>query len=68
MSEERLVNIESQMAHQDQLMHELNDVVTLQAEKIMRLEELYNALTDRIRAIGEAVSNSGSEDDRPPHY
>lgn len=68
MSEERLVEIETKLAHQDQLVYELNDVVTLQQEKIMRLEELCNGLIDRVRVIGESVPGDGPQDERPPHY
>ena len=68
MSEERLVDIESKLAHQDQLMLELNDVVTLQQQKIMRLEELCNRLLDRVRSIGEALPDGAPQNERPPHY
>jgi len=68
MSEERLVEIETKLAHQDQLMYELNDVVTLQQQKIMRLEELCNSLVDRVRVIGDAVPGDSPQDERPPHY
>lgn len=67
MSDERLVEIESKLAHQDQLLLELNDAVTLQQEKIMRLEELSNTLLDRVRALSEAVPGD-AQDARPPHY
>lgn len=68
MSEERLVDIESKLAHQDQLMLELNDVITLQQQKIMRLEELCNLLLDRVRSIGEALPDGAPQNERPPHY
>ncbi len=68
MSEERLVDIESKLAHQDQLLIELNDVVTDQQAKIMKLEELYAALVERVRSMGEALPGDTSEDEQPPHY
>ena len=68
MSEERLVDIESKLAHQDQLLIELNDVVTQQQEKIMNLEELCGSLVDRIRSMGDAMPADSSQDERPPHY
>lgn len=68
MSEERLVNIESKLAHQDQLLVELNDVITDQQAKIMKLEELCVSLVDRVRSIGESVSGDAAVDERPPHY
>jgi SlyX protein len=68
MSEERLVDIESKLTHQDQLLIELNDVITDQQAKIMKLEEMYAALVDKVRTIGEALPGDGSQDERPPHY
>ena len=68
MSEDRLVDIESKLAHQDQLLLDLNEVVTSQQAKIMQLEQLCQSLIDRVRAIGEAVPGDAATDDRPPHY
>jgi len=68
MSEERLVDIETQLAHQEHLLIELNDVITKQQEKIMQLEELCGSLVDRVRSIGEALPGEGSGNEVPPHY
>jgi SlyX protein len=68
MSEERLVDIEFRLAHQDQLLIELNDVITQQQQKIMQLEELCGSLVDRVRSIGEAMPAEAAGDERPPHY
>jgi SlyX protein len=68
MSEERLVDIESRLAHQDQLLNELNDVVTQQQQKIMNLEELCRSLVDRIRSMGNALPADAPQDEQPPHY
>lgn len=68
MTEERLIDIESKLAHQDQLLFELNDVITKQQEKIMRLETLCESIVERVRALGEAQSADESSDERPPHY
>jgi SlyX protein len=68
MSEERFIDFESKLAHQDQMLHELNDVVTEQQGKIMQLEELCKALIQRIRSAGEDLPDSDPGDERPPHY
>ena len=68
MSEDRLVDIESKLAHQDQLLLELNDVVTAQQAKIMQLEQLCSSLLDRVRSISESMPGDASADERPPHY
>jgi SlyX protein len=68
MSEERFIDLESRLAHQDQLLHELNDVVTAQQAKIMQLDELCRSLIDRVRSIGDGASTDDEGDERPPHY
>lgn len=68
MSEERLVDIEVKLAHQEQSLIELNDVITKQQEKIMKLDELCGFLVDRIRSIGESSPGDASGNEQPPHY
>jgi SlyX protein len=68
MSEERFVDLEMRLAHQDQMLLELNEVVTDQQAKIMQLEELYRTLVDRVRSLGESLPGGDPADERPPHY
>ncbi|MDH3417482.1 MAG: SlyX family protein [Gammaproteobacteria bacterium] len=68
MSDERFIDLESRLAHQDQLLNELNDVVTGQQAKIMQLDELCKSLIDRIRSLSDAMPAADPGDDRPPHY
>ncbi len=68
MSEERFIDLESRLAHQDQLLNELNDVVTEQQAKIMQLDELCKSLITKVRSMGDAMPASDPGDERPPHY
>lgn len=68
MSNDRLIDIESKLAHQDQLLLELNEVVTEQQARIMQLEQLSKSLIDRVRVLGDATPDSAPLDERPPHY
>ena len=68
MSEERFIDLETRLAHQDQLLNELNDVVTAQQAKIMQLEEMCKALIQRVRSVGDTAQGEDAGDDRPPHY
>ena len=68
MSDERLVDIETKLAHQDHLMTQLNDVITNQQEQIMKLEELCASLVERVRSIGDSMPDSASPEEPPPHY
>lgn len=67
MSEERLVNIEIKLAHQEQLLGDLDNVVTEQQAKIMQLEALCNKLIDRVRSVAESTIDE-PRDEKPPHY
>jgi len=68
MSEERFIDLETRLAHQDQLLNELNDVVSAQQAKIMQLEELCKALVQRVRSVSDGVPEGDPGDERPPHY
>ena len=67
MTDKRFEDIEVKLAHQDQLLVDLDKVVTDQQAKIMELEGLVTTLIERVRAIGEGGSDA-PQDDRPPHY
>jgi SlyX protein len=68
MSEERFIDLETRLTHQDQLLNELNDVVTAQQGKIMELEELCKALIQRVRTVSDGGPDADAGDERPPHY
>ena len=68
MSEERIVELESKLAYQDQMLEELNDVLTDQQARLMQLEELCRSLAERVRALGEASPGGEPDAERPPHY
>ncbi len=68
MNENRLIEIETKLAHQEDLLETLNTVVTEQAAQISRLEELNRSLIDRVKSIADASSVDSPQDDRPPHY
>ena len=70
MNDERLVDIETKLAHQELLLEELNGVITVQQASIMRLEDLCRSLIDRVRDISDTLGDAGpgAEDERPPHY
>jgi len=68
MDESRLIEIETKLAHQEDMVNELNDVVTDQQAQISRLDELCRALVSRVRSISDGEAAGSPEDERPPHY
>jgi len=67
---DRLRELESQAAFQDELHAHLNDVVARQDREIRDLREQLNKLSRRLQEIGEALPGSGpgQGDELPPHY
>jgi SlyX protein len=68
MTEQRFVDIETKLAHHEHLVLELNDVITKQQEKIMRLESLCDSIVERVRSLAEVAPSDSSVDEVPPHY
>ncbi|HNP36576.1 MAG TPA: SlyX family protein [Woeseiaceae bacterium] len=68
MTDDRLIDIETRLTHQDQALHELNEVMTQQQASIMKLERLCAALAHRLADLGAAEGDASLPDERPPHY
>jgi SlyX protein len=66
--QERLTEVEIKLAHIDQSVSELSDVVYEQQKLIQRLAQTCEALQQRIQSASEAGSGSDSGDEKPPHY
>jgi SlyX protein len=68
MTEERLIDIESKLAFQEDLIEELNKTVFQQQQRIERLEAICEALARQMRSLAEAGNEKGAANERPPHY
>lgn len=68
MSEDRLIDIETRLAHQDQTQIELNAALANQQQTIMKLERLCASMLERISSLHEASPEGAAGDERPPHY
>ena len=68
MIEERLVNIETKIAFQEDMIEELNKVVYLQQQKLSQLEATCKSLVRHIQSLAEAGGESKAVNERPPHF
>lgn len=66
--EDRIIELETRLAHQDQLLGELNDVLTDQQSRLMQLERLNRELIDRLNSLASDMPAEAGGDERPPHY
>ena len=68
MSEERFVDLEIKLTHQEQKLEELHHVLYEQQKTIDKLETLLQGLTSRLK---EVLGTEGDEirgNENPPHY
>ena len=69
MIEERLVEIETKIAFQEQTIMDLNDVVYEQQKEIQRLRSICDALMKNIKEFSGSTSGSSAPaNEKPPHY
>jgi len=68
MSDERLIEIETKLAYQEDLLESLNKLVIGQQDRIDMLETLCRRLLDRMKDIKEPGETGGEQYEVPPHY
>ncbi len=69
MNEDRIVELESRLAWQDDLLEQLNQTVAQQEKRISELERMLELVSERYRALNETVETlTPPEDGAPPHY
>jgi SlyX protein len=69
MSEERIKELESRLAFQEDLVEKLNDAVSHQQLVITDLGNTVNIILDRTRQLlNDGGSPDPVADEKPPHY
>lgn len=68
MPENRLIEIESKLTLQEDLLQDLNDIVYSQQKKIDRLENLVAALIGQVSDLSDTLAERSAVSERPPHY
>ena len=68
MDENRLIDIEIKLAHQEQLLAQLNDALADQQAQLMQVIELCQSVIERMKSLPHDGADSESADERPPHY
>jgi SlyX protein len=67
-ADDRLVELESRLAHQEHLIDALNTQLVEQQHRLMHLETLNRELVNRFRSLAAAMPAAESDDQPPPHY
>lgn len=68
VSDDQLVDLQTRLAYQEDMLSQLNDVVISQQTE---LERLRGDVRDLLRMVGDergAAASPGSVEETPPHY
>lgn len=69
MDDKRLTDLEIRFSHQDDFLHQLNEIVVTQQKTIERLEKEILDLKRSMNSESGGVSGTRSlADEKPPHY
>jgi SlyX protein len=68
VDDEKLIDIETKLAHQEHQLAELDDALSNQQAQIGNLEHLCQTLVERIRALSATGGGGNADDEKPPHY
>ena len=68
VDDDKIIDLETRIAHQEHTIAELNDALSGQQTQITALVARVEALLDRVRALSEAAPAGGTDDEPPPHY
>lgn len=68
MNEQRLIEIETKLAHQEILISELNQVIARQQETIDQLQAGLKGFFKRYGELNGDSTQVGPANEKPPHY
>ena len=66
--ENKIIDLQSKLAFQDETINELNEVITDQQNQLDQLSEEIRLLNLRISSVAEASNVTEEKEPPPPHY
>lgn len=66
--ENRLIDLESRVAHQDQAILEMSEEIFRQQQQLALLEGRWRSLLERVDSLSATPGTDAGPDEVPPHY
>ena len=64
----QLIDIETKLAYQEDLLQELNQIVISMQQQIDKLELRNQMLRDNLKQIEDSLPSDSNPNEQPPHY
>lgn len=68
MSEKQLIELETKLTYQEDLIQELNTIVTKQQAQLDRLTDTCKSLDNRLKDVMQSLPDNQNINETPPHY
>ncbi len=66
--QERIIDLESRIAFQEDAIDKLSDVVSRQEQELLRLEKMVRYLHQQLKSLGDSQMTHPADEPPPPHY
>lgn len=68
--ENAIIDLQARVAHQDDTLLKLNDVIATQQKELLRMNQNLKLMAEQLRSLREAnpSADGGAEHELPPHY
>lgn len=66
--ENRVIELESKLAFQEEMINELNEIITDQQKQLDKIREEQVILNMRLQVMAETSVNADEKEPPPPHY
>ena len=68
MIEKRIIELETKLAYQEDMIHELSKTIFDQQKRLDQLEVAYKYLLAQTQELSELAPTGKAVDEKPPHY
>ena len=68
MTDDHLLDIETKLSYQENLLDQLNSIIIKQQEELDVLKRALLTIQERVNSLNESSAENGDLYERPPHY
>ncbi len=68
MNEDRIIELETKVSYQEDLLQDLNRLVATQQHQIDQLTTLSKTLSNQLKEAMQSIQSESNVDEKPPHY
>ena len=68
MTDDHLIDIETKLSYQENLLDQLNSIIIKQQEELDVLKRALLTIQERVNSLNESSAENGDLGERPPHY